>query len=228
MKRHLLFVSTVALTTALMGAARAQTPAGAPPAVAEPVPAAAPPPSAPAADDTAAGFGLAGQLAISGDLQATVLHESVSMGGGSATAVQIQPSLDYFVAPNVSVGGALTISHGSSGSSSGSINTSSSSTSIGIAARAGYNLHLAPMISFWPQLQLGYVHSSFSAGGMDSSGYTFSLAIFAPLLVHIAPHLFVGIGPVFSTDLISKVEGNDNAKTTDIGITSVVGGYFGG
>jgi hypothetical protein len=133
----------------------------------------------------------------------------------------VQPSLDYFVIPNVSVGGALSITHGSLGGSTGDV------TGIGILVRGGYNLHLAPMISLWPQLQLGYLHESFSGGGMSTSGYTIPLQIFAPFLVHVTTHLFVGIGPAFSTDLVSKVQSQDASKTTDIGIESVVGGYFG-
>jgi len=227
MRRSLAVMTMLALTS-LAGAAGAQ-PAGAPPPVPEGAPAtpvAAAAPAAAGAEDIAAGFGLPGQIAISGDLQASFVHESQSaVGGGSSssvTVVSITPSLDYFVAPNVSVGGALQITHGDFGSGSGTV------TGIGLLARAGYNLHLAPMLSFWPQLQLGYVHQSFSGGGASASGYTVPLAIFAPLLVHITQHLFAGIGPIFSTDLISKVQSNDASKATDIGISSLVGGYFGG
>jgi hypothetical protein len=230
MRRHHVLVGSVfVLATVSAGGAFAQAPAGAPPAV--PDPAAAPPPptataAAPAAGDTAAEFGQAGQIAISGDLQASFVHESQSLpNGGSSTSVnviQIQPSLDYFVAPNISVGGAIPITHGDFGS--GTL------TGIGILARAGYNLHLAPLLSLWPQLSIGYVHESFDPGGgvASQSGYTVPLRIFAPLLIHPVAHLFVGIGPVFQTELISKVGGQDAGKTTDFGIASVVGGYFGG
>ena len=230
MKRHLWLISTVMLTTALAGVARAQAPAGAPPAVpSDPVPASPPPVATTAAggaEDVAAGFGMLGQIAISGELQASFTHESTSSpgGGGSSSinVVSFQPALDYFVAPNVSVGGALVITHGDSGSGSGS------ETAVGILARAGYNLHLAPIVSFWPQLAIGYLHDSFSGGGASGSGYSVPLQLFAPILVHVTTHLFVGIGPAFSTDLLSKVEGMDAGKITDIGISSVVGGYFGG
>jgi hypothetical protein len=196
-------------------------------------PAAAPPPptattAAPAAGDIAAEFGQQGQIAISGDLQASFVHESNSPpGGGASTSsnvITIQPSLDYFVAPNVSVGGAIAITHGDFGTGNGSL------TGIGILARGGYNLHLAPMLSLWPQIAIGYIHESIDPGGgiASQSGYVVPLRIFAPLLIHPVAHLFVGIGPVFSTELMSKVGGQDAGKTTDFGIASVVGGYFGG
>jgi hypothetical protein len=233
-RHHLLAGSAFVLATIATSAAFAQAPAGAPPAVPDPVPAAPPPPptataGAPAAGDTAAEFGQLGQIAISGDLQASFVHESQSLPGGAAsppstTVISIQPSLDYFVAPNVSVGGAIPITHGDFGSGNGTL------TGIGILARAGYNLHLAPLLSLWPQLEIGYVHESIDPGGgvASQSGYVVPLRIFAPLLIHPVAHLFVGIGPVFQTDLISKVGGQDSVKTTDFGIASVVGGYFGG
>jgi hypothetical protein len=232
MRKHLLVGSAFALATILTGAVHAQ-PAGAPPAVpADPVPAAPPPPTAtaaapaPVAGDVAAGFGQLGQIAISGDLQATFTHESTSVPAGTAppstNTISIQPSLDYFVAPNISVGGAIPITHGDLGG----VGTA---TGIGLLARGGYNLHLAPMLSLWPQLSIGYVHLSVSptGGGSSVSGYNVPLRIFVPLLIHPTEHFFVGIGPVFQTDLISKVSGNDADKTTDVGVASVVGGYFG-
>jgi hypothetical protein len=225
MKVRLLLSAAILLATA--GAARAQgaaTPAPTP--TPTETPAAAPTPPAAAADDVAAGFGVQGQIAISGELQASFVHESTSsvngVAGTSSNVITVQPSLDYFVMPNVSVGGALSITHGSIGGSSGDV------TGIGILARAGYNLHLTPLISLWPQLQLGYLHESFSGGGGPSaSGYSIPLQIFVPFLFHVTTHLFVGIGPAFSTELVSKVQSMDQPKTTDIGVESVVGGYFG-
>jgi hypothetical protein len=221
MKRHL-FAAAVALI-AMAGTARAQTPEATP--VAAPTDPTSTPPatSTSTGGDPASAFGLLGQIVISGELQASIVHESVSMGGASSTNITVQPALDYFVMPNVSVGGAVVISHGSFAGGSGTV------MEIGLLARAGYNLHLAPMVSLWPQLELGYLHDSISGGGGGASvsGYVVPLQIFAPFLFHVTTHLFVGIGPVFKTDLLSKFQSNDAPKTTDIGISSVVGGYFG-
>jgi hypothetical protein len=44
----------------------------------------------------------------------------------------------------------------------------------------------------------------------------------------VAPHIFLGLGPVFGTELANGADGNDPPKTTRFGFQSVVGGYFGG
>ena len=208
--------AAIALVTATAGAAQAQE---TPPAD----PNATPPSTTPAGNtgggSTGSGMGQQGQMVITGDLQFELSHSSTNMGGGSSNTIAIQPSLDYFVAPQISVGGTLAIAHSSlGGGSTGSL------TLIGIGARGGYLLNINEMLSLWPQLQLSYAHLSFSPG--SATGSSVSLAIFAPLLYHITQHLFFGIGPSFSTDLMSKVMSMDAPKTTDFGLTSVVGGYF--
>jgi hypothetical protein len=223
MKTRLLMLPAALLLAS--GAARAQdaaAPAPAPQAAPAPASAAAPSTSATiGADDNAALFGVQGQLAVTDDLQLSLLHESVSKGGSSSTQLSFDPSLDYFVAPNVSVGATLIIEH------AGASDSSVSGTSIGLGVRGGYDLRLTNLISFWPQLQLAYLHNSVSSGGMDISGYDIQLAIFAPFLFHPVPHFFVGIGPLFRTDLVSKLDSMDQGKTTDIGLQSVIGGHFG-
>jgi hypothetical protein len=205
----------------MTGAARAQDPnAGMPAAV---------PPSTGGGGEAsgAALFGRLGQIVLTGDLQLSFSHDSASMGDASSNTFVFSPAADYFAAPNVSIGGAVVLAHSSFDSgipgSSGS-----DTTSIGILLRGGYNLRLADMISIWPRLAIGYAHTSSGSGGTDVSGYSVPLLIDAPILVHLAPHFFVGVGPAFQTELISKVEGNDASKTTSIGISTVVGGYFGG
>ena len=174
-------------------------------------------------------FGSLGQIVISTDLPLgvtspalSVVHSSLSMGGGSSTTFGIQPSADYFFAPNMSLGGLVGIVKTSFGSGGGDI------TAISIGARFGYNLALSPTVSLWLRGGLTYTHSSVSSGGMDFSGYFIPLTIFAPVLWHPAQHFFVGLGPVFVTDLIAKTEGNDAQKETDFGVQAVIGGYFGG
>ena len=96
----ILFPAVLTLTIAAVGTARADEPAGAPAAGAPTE--ATPPPMASGggmAVDTAAGFGRLGQIAVSGELQFSILHDSQSMGGGSSTVVVIQPALDYLWLP---------------------------------------------------------------------------------------------------------------------------------
>lgn len=189
------------------------------------------PPMAAAGGGAAAAFGAQGQIAISVDLPLTneapqfaILHESTSMGGDSSTEVAILPSLDYFVAPNVSVGGQLGIDYKTTSPAGGG--PSASTTVLQIEARVGYNLPIGDMASLWPHVGIAYLHASGSGGG--PSAYSVPLVITAPFLWHPTSHFFLGAGPVFTTELVFKSGGNDLPKTTDLGIQALIGGYFGG
>jgi hypothetical protein len=48
------------------------------------------------------------------------------------------------------------------------------------------------------------------------------------VLFHPAPHFFIGGGPMFSTELVSKYESVDQTTFSEFGVQTTVGGYFGG
>jgi hypothetical protein len=149
------------------------------------------------------GFGAQGQFAIDGQLQFELNKTS-----GSNAVINIQPALDYFIAPNISVGGVvgLKVETGDSGS-----------TDVLLGARAGYNLNISDRVSFWPTLGLSYEHISFgNSRGSDSATY---MNIFAPFLFHPVQHLFIGVGPFMNVGL---GDGDPN----HFGISSVVGGWL--
>ena len=179
------FFAALALAMSFAGIAAAQDP-----------PAYAPPPAAPPMP-AAITFGLPGQLAISDDIQVAVVHTSQSFMGQSVSsnAVQLQPAVDYFVAPNLSIGGQLTIAYSSSDDGAGG---SLNQTVLGILPRIGYNIALAPTASIWPRLAFGYVHVSADAGAGTTSlsGYSVTLEAFVPVLFHPVPHFFLGAGPI--------------------------------
>lgn len=167
-------------------------------------------------------FGEHGQIAISGDMKFSVLHQSETMGGSSATSYEIQPALDTFVSTNVSVGGLLGIRRESLGGSD-------HLTTFTIGPRVGYNLFLPAPVSWWITVRLSYEHlAEHVAGAPDRSGYVIPITLYAPLLWHPVAHFFLGAGPFLETDLVSKIEGASAPKTTDFGLSSTVGGYFGG
>ena len=214
-----------ALVIAASGVAFAQAPpANYPPEAAPPGGTAGGTVAAPvAAGDLAGGFGVLGQLVVSDDVALNVIHQS--QGDSSSWNIALQPALDYFIAPNISVGGSLGIAHGSSSTSG--VSGSTDVTAIAIAVRGGYALRLTEMLSLWARLSLGYTHMSVSFGGMDQSGYQIPLQIFAPLMFHPVQHFFIGVGPALGLELVSKVEGNSVDKETDIGLLSTIGGYWG-
>jgi hypothetical protein len=197
----------------------------------QPPPAGNPSGAAPAAPPAAVpptdiGMGTVGQLAISDDMQIAFLRQSQSQGGqGDVTQFQLQPALDYFVSPNLSIGGQVRIVHQSKDTGAGTSNTV---TTLGLLPRIGYNVALSPTSSIWPRLALGYVHTSTDSygGQITSSGYVVSVEVFVPLVFQPVPHFFLGGGPLVTTDVISKIEGVDAVKTTNIGLQSTIGGYF--
>jgi hypothetical protein len=161
--------------------------------------------------------------------QFAIVHESVSMGGGSATLVDIQPSIDYFVAPNFSVGALFGIEYGSLDATGSTLTSGATVTAISVQGRVGYNVPLGDGVSIWPRLGIGYQHVSVSStGSPDTTSYVIPLSVTVPVLWHPGGHFFIGAGPAFMTQLVSKTEGNDNAKTTDYGITALIGGTIGG
>jgi opacity protein-like surface antigen len=229
-------VGILALSMMIAAPAMAQdeaapTPAAPPPAATpNPAPTPAPIPAPPGGG----AFGSLGQIAISADLplqneapQLAFIHSSTNMGGGSSTVFAIEPSLDYFVAPNVSIGAEVGLAYSTSTDQSGG--TSENQTIIEVEARVGYDLALGDAASIWPRIGIGYTHASSSGGG---SAYSVPLIISVPLLWHPGFHFFLGAGPMFETELVNKVSAGgtsaDAAKTTQFGVQAIIGGYLGG
>jgi hypothetical protein len=180
-------------------------------------------------------FGNPGQFVVSVDLpftnsapQFAILHETQSMSGPTATVFAIAPSLDYVVAPGVTIGATLGVARLSE-----SLNGADfSATSVTVVARVGYNAAFSDLVSIWPRAGFAYAHSSSDSGGSSASTSQTALVIEAPILIHPASHFFLGAGPIFQTQLSSSAESGgisqDQPKNTDVGISAMVGGYFGG
>jgi hypothetical protein len=162
----------------------------------------------------------------------------------STTSLSIQPSFDYFVAKNFSLGGALSFSY--SDTADGFTDTAIKSW--GVSAHAGGNVPLGTTVSWRPVVSVGFRSATWTitarnpylnTGVTSVQPQTVALPdrteealvaqVFAPFLIHPARHFFVGIGPDFFTDLFDSF---DSLKTDDrqifIGISSIVGGWFGG
>jgi len=210
-----------------------QPPQGAPPPSVAPAPGEAPPPGyapppenapPPVAATLAGGFGAVTQIAISDDLQLVAKRHSESLAGSSMslTSVTLAPAIDYFVASSFSVGGQLLIGFLS--------DDARDVTTIGLSPRIGYNIPIGPTASIWPRAGVAYVHASDSpaGGGTGIGGYKVTLRAFVPVIFQPAPHFFIGGGPFLNTDLVSQRNMTDDYKTSEFGLQSTIGGYFGG
>ncbi len=164
----------------------------------------APPPAAASSGGALGqGFGDTGQIVISGE--ANAFFSKTNHAGWTAA---ITPALDYFIMPSISVGGSVTALIGDN-----------SHSGLGVAVRAGYNLNLTENLGVWPIAGIGYAHESSGSGATSLSASATVAHFYVPILYHIIPHVFAGIGPFY--DL--KVAGDGNSS---YGVKTVVGGWF--
>jgi opacity protein-like surface antigen len=161
--------------------------------------------------ETAAAFGAVGQIALS--LGATADEHFFFHKSGGNWQLQLAPAADYFLAPHLSVGGAVSYLHATGGAGTGT--NASGTDRFGLAARAGYALGINERVSFWPLAGLAFDHASVNH---NSSTNTW-LTIYAPFLFHPAPHFFVGVGPSFRLSL-------SGSAGTEYGLDSMLGGWF--
>jgi len=177
----------------------------------EPPPAPQPSPPGSAA---AVRFGAPGTLAISSDANVGFFGSSVS-GGASSWTFVIVPAADYFLSlRGFSIGGQISYMHGSPAAES-------TIDSFGIGPRAGYNIPINDLISIWPKL--AFIFADQVQTGARST--TFDVQLYAPVLFHLAPHFFVGLGPQIQTDLIVSASAPGAGRTTSYGLYFTIGGW---
>jgi hypothetical protein len=149
------------------------------------------------------GFGAQGQIAISGELNTA--FDKVNKAGWN---FGIQPSADYFVAPSISVGGLVSFNMG---------NDNFRKEVVGL--RGGFNLNLNEHLGVWGKVGAAYQHASSGTGTTAGSSSTTYLTADLPIMWHIVPHLFFGVGPYY----YFRVAGDGESG---YGFHSLVGGWF--
>jgi hypothetical protein len=196
-------------------------------------------------DPPAPPFGARGEWVVTG---ASSLGLSGTTYGGSEAryfSVAVSPGVDWFFAENVSAGIDLNsvYSFAEGYGADGSLVASNTTTMSG-GVRLGYNLPLGARFSLYTRLTVGFEWVHFSETLV--SGQSLSIAgaplgypsttnfgpwveIYAPVLLHVASHAFVGFGPYLfrefgSTEGVPDVGG----QRTGVGAAFVVGGWSGG
>lgn len=176
-------------------------------------------------------FGNRGQLAISGDTNLSLTGTSLSDNGGSSFTFVIQPSADYFVIDNLSLGGFVSYEHLSTSNGGNTANTDT----FGVGPRIGYDIRIGNSFSFWPKALVEYAESSTSSGGVSNGGDGWTIGIFAPFLFHPVQHFFLGLGPILTTQVSSNASHSQNGQSTSIsapqattyGLAFTLGGWVG-
>ncbi|NNC06061.1 outer membrane beta-barrel protein [Corallococcus exiguus] len=160
-------------------------------------------------------FGQAGQMVISQELNGFIGYNTAS----EIFTVRLEPSADYFLQQNLSVGASALVAFGFG---------DYTVVGLGVLGRVGYHLPLAERVSLWPKvgfgIQFGHVP--------DNSDVSFVLDFNAPVLFHLTPNFFIGAGPQVRALISNKgfsvgaEQGNFSGNDVTLGITTTVGGYF--
>jgi hypothetical protein len=157
---------------------------------------------------------------------------SSSTVDGTQTNVSLTPGIDVFLFEHVSLGGALAFGYAGAGSTK--------RTTYGLGPRIGAAIPLSRSFSLYPRVLVGYTHvisqARAAAGNpryvgdlnatSTSSGDIFTLGAHVPVLLHVAPHFFLGFGPTVVQEL-SRQFGNDTGNLgRRLGAELEIGGWL--
>lgn len=195
-----------------------------------------PPPDAQPPVVPAKPFGSRGQVLLTSEilLQGSWLRYAGS--GSSQASIGVSPGIDVFATDHFSFGASV---GGSYGWSSGVDPTTGQavtfeSTSGWFAPRLGVDLPLSATVSFYPRATVGFgaaAQDEKSAGSENTNTQSYVwVALYAPLLVHPASHVFAGFGPTVSRDLTRTFTfpGGQTAQNpgSNVGAGLVIGAWL--
>jgi hypothetical protein len=152
------------------------------------------------------------------------------------------PGIDFFVVSRVSVGVAipLTYSHSTGIDPSNGATIENTYTGGGAELRVGVDIPCASWLSIYPRAYTSFTSESYderssapTAGGFNAgakNGYgdkVVQVGLYVPVLVHVAPHAFVGFGPTVARDLAHSIDSsNVEIPSTAFGAGLTVGGWL--
>lgn len=190
-------------------------------------------------------FGDAGAVVLTNDIGAGYTAARYSSGGASWSSFLFQPGFDAFVLDNVTLGLTFRlVDTKSTGLSSSGAPVTTTSSGQALGARAGLAIPASSFVSVWIRFGFQIGEEQRSIEGEDAPAqpgqpsskttaaswqYTVSLAtasIGVPVLLHVAPHLFVGFGPYASTDVSGSTDRGRDLRSSVIGAGGILGGWM--
>jgi len=197
-------------------------------------------PSQPAERTPAARFGDERTLVLGGRIGGS--YTSYAGTRSETAGLSVGPAIDYFITERFSVGLGVAYhrSHRRALQSTGA-EIEQSSNGISFAPRVGIDFPITSRLSLYPQAAVSFGSGSItleSAGSrLEYSETTVTVSGFAPLLIHAAPHAFIGFGPYVTRDAEREVEirskrggaingGKVDNPGTSVGASLVVGGWL--
>jgi hypothetical protein len=165
-------------------------------------------------------FGHAGQFVPAGSVSVS----RSATGSDSTLDVLLAPELAWFVSEHFAAG--IGLRYEIVKATVGGVDQGTQ-TIAGLSPFAAYDIPLTPLLSLFPRAGLEFLSGS---GDRKSWG----VSAFVPVLLHPAPHFFLGFGPSFFAELIANVPSTtlggaptvDVDKTFTFGARTVIGGYF--
>ena len=205
------------------------------------------PPASPAPYELpAARFGSPGQVVFTNAWVASLSSDSYSNSQASSFSASADLGFDCFVVRNLSLGADVDAGYSNQTGygSDGSVVTMIPSSVSG-GPRLGFNVpswgrYGRSTRGRWSRSDGGIAPSSSCRGssasiaGSPNGALTStvtgpSVSLYAPLLLHLAPHFFIGFGPTVGRFFGSASEGPDvGVAHTDVGAAFEVGAYVGG
>jgi hypothetical protein len=153
-------------------------------------------------------FGDRGVLAFGGDL-GFGSYQYLTPNYNSVATIDLDPSLDLFVAHRVSIGMSVAFSY--------SIATESPGESdVTVSPRVGYTFPLGSRFVLWPRLALGFEYGTQGASpGGAFHDRIVSTTLLAPIDAFLIPHMAIGLGPSITQELLRRTDdGPASVQTT--------------
>ncbi|HEX3596472.1 MAG TPA: hypothetical protein VHU80_15285, partial [Polyangiaceae bacterium] len=186
-------------------------------------------------------FGDQGQVAIVTTSTLGITSRSYANGSAGFFDVWFEPSLEYFILRNISLGIELDLVHQRTRSYSGDSLFENGFTRFGAGLHFGVNVPISKAFSVYPLAMVGFHHdeqtTKFVSTAPGTTAVPFApttisrmgpwLSFEVPLLYHPVEHFFVGLAPAVYHDFASAEQGSTVlTHSTEVEGRFVLGGYF--
>jgi len=204
-------------------------------------------PSLPTVELSGPRFGTAGQFVLTGAYGAS-LSQTTFQSGASYLDFGITPGIEWFVIDHLSIGVNASYRHvDDQGFFSDGSTARETGWSWSGGGRVGYDIPLGRLTSWYPRFSLDYAESAYDTRFIEFhqnptrrpptwtpyhvSSKGPAMELFAPLLLHVRNHVFIGFGPNIShsfANVDASTAAGSTGASTRVSASLVVGGYFGG
>ena len=149
-----------------------------------------------------------------GASQATGDLLNVSVGGS------VEPSIEVFIFRSVSLGTTLGMAYANS-------KAHGSAVSYGVTPRIGYAFPIGKNAGFWPRLGLEIARGITDLDNGPTLRQTLVLLnLFAPMYFLPVRNVLLGVGPLVTTQLVNRVEGERHGLRTTVGFQTEIAGWL--